>query len=152
MQLHYFSAQKGFSVCFCHPLHCRPRKVNNILCDSQNPEVINTIRREFRKDQYSEQGIRDIITNCKKFNVPVENRLFVVPKNFRMEGKAMLQHAVALLDNPEGLVAIPSKYQDLVTALRSAVSDEWDLDKVKSIGTDLIDSFIMALSVYRFRE
>jgi hypothetical protein len=40
--------------------------VTNILIDSNNPEAISSLRREFRKDQYSEQTIRDIIIDCRK--------------------------------------------------------------------------------------
>jgi hypothetical protein len=90
------------------------------MVDSNNPEVIGTLRREFRKDnQYSAQGIKDIIVNCRKYNTPIETRLFVVPKNFAIEGKQMLQHAVMLMDDPDGLVAIPEKHKELLLALRS---------------------------------
>jgi hypothetical protein len=65
--------------------------------------TISSLRRKFRKDQYLEQGIKDIIIYCRKHNTPVENRLYVVPKYFSIEGRQMLQHAVTLLDNPEGL-------------------------------------------------
>jgi hypothetical protein len=81
--------------------------VTNILIDSNNPEAISSVRREFRKDQYSEQVIKDIIIDCRKHSTSIENRLFVVPKYFSIEGRQMLQHAVTLLDNPEGFVAIP---------------------------------------------
>jgi hypothetical protein len=123
--------------------------VTNILIDSNNPEAISSIRSEFRKDQYSEQGIKDIIINCRKYNTPIENRLFVVPKYFSIEGRKMLQHAVTLLDNPEGFVAIPKRHESLLVALRSATADEWKLTKKDSLHNDLTDAFIMALSYYR---
>jgi hypothetical protein len=75
--------------------------------------------------------------------------LFVVPKYFSIEGRQMLQHAVMLLDNPEGFVAIPKRHESLLVALRSAVADEWKLTKKDSLHNDLTDSFIMALSYYR---
>jgi hypothetical protein len=123
--------------------------VTNILIDSNNPEAISSLRREFRKDQYLEQGIKDIIIDCRKHNTPIENRLFVVPKYFSIEGRQMLQHAVILLDNPEGFVAIPKRHESLLVALRSAVADEWKLTKKDSLHNDLTDAFIMALSYYR---
>jgi hypothetical protein len=124
--------------------------VTNILIDSNNPEAISSLRREFRRDQqYSEQGIKDIIIDCRKYNTPIENRLFVVPKYFSIEGRKMLQHAVTLLDNPEGFVAIPKRHESLLVALRSATADEWKLTKKDSLNNDLTDAFIMALSYYR---
>jgi hypothetical protein len=123
--------------------------ITNILIDSNNPEAISSVRREFRKDQYSEQGIKDIIIDCRKYNTPIENRLFVVPKYFSIEGRKMLQHAVTLLDNPEGFLAIPKRHESLLVALRSATADEWKLTKKDSLHNDLTDAFIMALSYYR---
>jgi hypothetical protein len=75
--------------------------------------------------------------------------LFVVPKYFSIEGRKMLQHAVTLLDNPEGFVAIPKRHEPLLVALRSATADEWKLTKKDSLHNDLTDAFIMALSYYR---
>ena len=126
--------------------------VSNIIVDSSAPEVINSIRREFRKDQYSEQYLKDIAANCKKWNIPITNKLFVVPKSFSTEGRSMLQHAVNILDLPEGVIAIPSKYQDLIVGLRTATAEEWKLDKVNSSHNDLIDALLMCLSVYRFSK
>src|SRR5918992_1389759 len=124
--------------------------VTNLLIDSNNPEAISSLRREFRRDQYSEQGIKDIIIECRKYNTPLEKRLFVVPKYFSIEGRQILQHAVTLLDNPEGFVAIiPKRHESLLVALRSAVADEWKLTKKDSLHNDLTDAFIMALSYYR---
>jgi hypothetical protein len=53
----------------------------------------------------------------------------VVPKYFSIEGRKMLQHAVTLLDNPEGFVSIPERHESLLAALRSATADEWKLTK-----------------------
>ena len=125
--------------------------VANILVDSSAPEVIASIRRTFHKDTYSDNYLQEIVKNAKTYNIPLERRLFVVPKNFR-EGKQMLQHAVELLDEPSGLIAIPAVHEDLITGLRTAVSDEWDLDKKKSVNSDLIDAWLMCLSVYKFSK
>jgi hypothetical protein len=65
-----------------------------------------------------------------------------------------LQHAVMLMDDPDGLVAIPEKHKELLLALRSAVATEWKLDKTsgQSLHTDLTDAFIMALSYFRMAK
>ena len=69
----------------------------------------------------------------------------------------MLQHAVMLLDETspgsnEGLVAIPSKFQDLIVALRTATAEEWKISKPDSSHNDLLDSLLMCLSVYKFKR
>ena len=43
--------------------------VTNILVDSSAPEVIASIRREFRKDQYSENYLKEVAANCKKLPI-----------------------------------------------------------------------------------
>jgi hypothetical protein len=126
--------------------------VTNILVDSSAPEVIASIRRSFHKDQYSDNYLKEVVANCKKYNVPIENRLFVVPKSFTMEGRQMLQHAVSIMDIPEGAIAIPSQYQDLIVACRTATAEEWKLDKPNTSHNDLLDSFLMCLSVYKFSK
>jgi hypothetical protein len=55
----------------------------------------------------------------------------------------MLLHSVSILDDPEGLVALPKEHKDLEVALRSAVATDWKLDKSSSLNNDLTDAFIM---------
>jgi spermidine/putrescine-binding protein len=69
-----------------------------------------------------------------------------------MEGRQMLQHAVSIMDIPEDAIAIPQQYQDLIVALRTAVADEWKLDKPSTSHNDLLDSYLMCLSVYKFSK
>ena len=126
--------------------------VSNILVDSSAPEVIASLRRAFHKDQYSDNYLKEIAENTRKYNIPIENRLFVVPKSFSTEGRAMLQHAVSIMDIPEGAIAIPPQYQDLIVACRTATATEWKLSKPDTSHNDLLDSFLMCLSVYKFTK
>ena len=130
-------------------LHNKCGHISNIIVDSAKPEVISTLRREFRKDQYSDQYMRNIVADCKKYNTPIENRLFVVGKSFAVDGRQMLQHSVMLMDDPDGLVVIPSRYESLLIALRTPTATEWKLEKQVSLSNDLTDAFIMNLSYYR---
>jgi hypothetical protein len=45
-----------------------------------------------------------------------------------------------LMDDPDGLVAIPEKHKELLLALRSATAAEWKLDKTpgESLHNDLV--------------
>jgi hypothetical protein len=44
-------------------------------------------------------------------------------------GAKMLQHTKSLLENPDNLIAISPQFNKLVTALRTAVANEYKLDK-----------------------
>ena len=79
--------------------------VSNIIVDSANPEIVQALKREF-KERYDEQYIRETLAHCRKYNIPPEDRMFIVPKSFSVEGNQMLEHCIALLDE-DGLVAIP---------------------------------------------
>jgi hypothetical protein len=59
----------------------------------------------------------------------IEDRMFVVPVPFSIEGAKMLQHTKWLLEEPDGddssLIAIHKERSNkLVTALRTAVANE----------------------------
>jgi hypothetical protein len=42
----------------------------------------------------------------------------------------MLQRTKSLLENPDNLIALSPKFNKLVTALRTAVANEYKLDKL----------------------
>lgn len=92
------------------------------------------------------------MAHCRKHNIPPEDRMFIVPRSFAVEGKQMLQHCIALLDDEDGLVAIPEKYDKLVTSLRSATAEEYRLDKDDTVHSDIFDSFRLCCSFFRFSK
>ena len=114
--------------------------VTNIIVDSANPEIVQALKREF-KERYDEHHIKDTLASCRKHNIPPEDRMFVVPRSFAVEGKQMLEHCIALLDDNDGLVAIPDKHEKLIISLRSATAEEYKLDKEDTVHSDLMDSF-----------
>jgi hypothetical protein len=122
--------------------------VSNIIVDSANPEVWQSLKQEF-KERYGEQYIRDTLAYCRKNNVYPEDRMFIVPKSFALEGKQMLEHCVALMDDPNCIIAIPDKFDKLIMSLRSATAKEWKLDKTETVHADILDAFRLNLSFYR---
>jgi hypothetical protein len=125
--------------------------VSNIIVDSANPEVWQAFKQEFN-ERSDEQYIRDTLANCRKRNVYPEDRMFVVPKSFALEGKQMLEHCVALMDNDNGMIAIPEKHDKLILSLRSATAKEWKLDKSETVHADIMDAFRLNLSFYRISK
>jgi hypothetical protein len=52
--------------------------VSNLYVDAANPEVWQALKREF-SENYNDQWVRDQIAECRKYNLHVEDRMFVVP-------------------------------------------------------------------------
>ena len=127
--------------------------VSNIYVDAANPEVVQALKHEF-EERSDEQWIRDQFAYCRKHNLHIEDRMFVVPVPFSVEGAKMLQHTKWLLDEREedggSLIQIDrERFHKLVTSLRTAVANEYKLDKEVSVFNDILDAFRMALTFYK---
>jgi hypothetical protein len=73
--------------------------ISNIYVDAANPEVWESLKREF-EERYDQQYIKDTIAECKKLNTHIENRMIVVPVPFA-ERAHMLQRAKSLMEETE---------------------------------------------------
>jgi hypothetical protein len=107
--------------------------VNNIYCDAANPEIVQALKQQF-EEQYHEQYIRDQFAYCRKHNRHIEDRMFIMPVPFSVEGAKMLQHTKWLLDEKEedgsSLLQIDrERLHKLVTSRRTAVANEYKLQK-----------------------
>ena len=126
--------------------------ISNIYVDAANPEVWESLKREFNEST-NQKYISDQISECKKLNSHIENRMIVVPVPFGVEGAKMLQHAKALMDETEddgsSLIAIDKRFDKLLTGLRTAVANEYKLDKEQSSFNDLTDAFRLSLIFFK---
>jgi hypothetical protein len=126
--------------------------ISNIYVDAANPEVWESLKREF-DERYDNQYIRDTIAECKKFNTYIENRMKIVPIAFSVEGAHMLQHAKYLMEETEedgsSLIAIDKRFDKLITGLRTAIANEYKLDKEVTSYDDIVDAFRLALTFYK---
>ena len=91
---------------------------------------------------------------CRKYNLHIEDRMLVVPIAFAVEGAHMLQHAKFLMEETEedgsSLIAIrKDEFYKLITGLRTAVADEYKLDKQNTLFNDLVDAFRLSLHFYK---
>jgi hypothetical protein len=78
----------------------------------------------------------------------------VIPVPFSMEGSAMLSHCKWLLEETDvedgsPLIAIHPGFDKLLTALRTAVANEYRLDKQQTSFPDILDAFRLSLQFYR---
>jgi hypothetical protein len=119
--------------------------VTNIYCDAAIPEVVQALKKEF-EERFNEQYIREQFAFCRKYNLHIEDRMFIVPVPFSVEAAKSLQHAKWLLDEREedssSLIQIDrERFHKLVTALRTAVANEYKLDKEVTVYNDILDPF-----------
>ena len=78
----------------------------------------------------------------------------VIPVSFNPEAKNMLIHTKELLEyEARPLIGINSKFDKLITALRTAVSDDMGrLDKESTSYDDVMDAFRLALRHFRIKN
>jgi hypothetical protein len=127
--------------------------ISNVYVDASSPEIVQALKREFN-EPFNQQYIVSQFTDCKKYNLHIEDRMLVVPVPFSVEGAHMLQHAKWLMEETDedgsSLIAIhKDRFEKLVTALRTAVANEYKLDKEVSIFNDLLDAFRLSLQFYK---
>jgi hypothetical protein len=71
------------------------------------------------------------------------------PISFNSEHKNMLSNLHAVVT--KGLLAIPEKYIQLITSLRTAYATELDLDKKQTSYDDLLDALRLGLKAFEFK-
>ena len=72
----------------------------------------------------------------------------IIPINFMTEHKKLLEHCHYLIS--KGRIAIPKTFTNLITSLRTAYAEEWNLDKDRSVANDHLDSLRLALREVKF--
>jgi hypothetical protein len=126
--------------------------ISNIYCDAANPEVWESLKREF-DERYDNQYVRDQFTYCKKYNLHIEDKMIVVPVPFSVEGAKMLQHAKWIMEETDedgsSIIAIDKSFDKLLTGLRTAVANEYKLDKEVTSYDDIVDAFRLALTFFK---
>lgn len=71
----------------------------------------------------------------------------IIPVNFASEHKKMISH-LAMLFNEE-YMAVPEKFDKLIVALKTAVVNEYSLDKELSSYNDLTDALRLSLRCFK---
>jgi hypothetical protein len=126
-------------------------KVNQIMIDSSAPEFISGLKRALHdRPDYLEH-----IAELKKRypnNPTIQYRMMKVhPIPFSTEHRRLLSNAKQWLDDERGLVAIPSRFDKLLTSLRTATAtDSTTLDKQETVYDDLYDSFRLSMNYWIF--
>jgi hypothetical protein len=97
----------------------------DIYVDPANPEVWQALNREF-DENYDDHYVKDQIAECRKYNLHVEDRMFIVPTAFSIKGAEMLAHTKWILEEKDedgsSLIGIHPSFNKLLTALRTAAA------------------------------
>ena len=126
-------------------------QVDKVYIDGANPSFIRSLKLQIGEEadydkviaRYRSEGLGDDATKDMK----------MVPVNFNKEHKAMLGHCKMILEQDPGKIAInPDKFDNLITALRTAVDNDGVLDKEATSYNDIFDAFRLALKFYSFQE
>ena len=126
--------------------------ISNIYVDAANPEIWESLKREFN-EPFNAQYMTSQISDCKKYNLHLEDRMIIVPVPFSIEEAKMLQHAKWLMEETEedgsSLIAIDKRFDKLLTGLRTTVANEYKLQKEETSFNDIVDAFRLALTFYK---
>ncbi len=119
-----------------HELH---RQYINLWCfvDGADRGFVNTLKTRFRESESWEKE-EDVSTQNNK----------IIPVNFTKNHKGLLEHCFMLVSG--GKVAIPKKYDRLITSLRTAQATEWSLNKEDTVNDDDLDSLRLLLRRVHF--
>ena len=132
-------------VALVHSLYKKAGNVEQIFCDGNNPEFITALKLEMGE----RLDYQDELSELKKNNLDMYDwGPVVLPVNFSTEEREMTGRAKHFID--EELVAIPEKFDKLITACRTAVTYDGKLDKEATSFNDLFDCFRMNLKNYKF--
>jgi hypothetical protein len=117
---------------------------------SQLREIVNSVTPPQQFDHL--KGLPFYNWESRRINPSVydleflEQNMFVIPVAFNKEHKHLLAHCKELMEYQNGYVAINSRYNKLIAALRTAVENgEGSLDKEATSHDDLFDAFRLSL-------
>jgi hypothetical protein len=125
--------------------------VDSVYIDGTNPSFIKSLKLQIGEEadydkviaRYRADGLGDSWSKDMR----------IVPVNFNKEHKAMLGHCKMILEKDGGRIAInPDKFDNLITALRTAVDNDGVLDKEATSYNDVFDAFRLALKFYHYEE
>jgi hypothetical protein len=120
-------------VDICHSLY-RSNWNTYFFVDGANRAAVNLMKVAF--DESLNWDTSDVNPELMK----------ICPVNFTSEHKQMLSHLHVMVN--KNYLAIPSKYNKLVTSLRTAYATEYCLDKEQTSYNDLLDALRLSLKGY----
>ena len=126
----------------------RPQDYSStIFVDGANPEFIRSLKHQLGERPDYEDEIKFYQSNYP--GIDWTQNMTVIPIHFAKEHRGMLAHAKKILEYNNGTIAINSRFDKLITSLRTAVEKgEGSLDKEATSYDDKFDAFRLALQFY----
>ena len=123
-----------------------------IYVDGSAPEFVRSLKVMVGEND-NPQYIKERLDRCKKYDLNPADYMTVVPVPFNTEAKNMLIHTKELLEyDKRPLIGINEKFDKLIVALRTAVSDDQGkLDKDATSYDDLLDAFRLSLRHFKIK-
>jgi hypothetical protein len=116
--------------------------------DGANPSFIRSLKLQIgEKADYLEE-----LDRARREGFKPHDIMKILPVNFNSEHKAMLGHCKMIFEKDGGRIAINPKFDKLITALRTAVDNDGNLDKESTSYNDIFDAFRLALKFYRYED
>jgi hypothetical protein len=125
--------------------------ISAIYVDAANPEIWQSLKKEFN-EPHSESYVSEKLAEYKKRNLDPANYMKIIPVPFSTQGSKMLQHAKSLVEDNDNLLLIHKSFDKLLTSLRTAVANEYKLDKEATSYHDILDAFRLSLQFYNKRN
>jgi hypothetical protein len=110
----------------------------HFFIDGSNAAMVNHLKIKFGESLYWQ----------KTTDFGKNSNTKIRPISFNSEHKNMLSNLHAVVT--KGYLAIPEKYSELITSLRTAYATELDLDKKQTSYDDLLDALRLSLKGYNF--
>ena len=107
-----------------------------VFCDGSNRGFLTSLKIAFGESIHYESAE----------SVSPSNN-FVIPVNFSKEHKTMISHLAQLFNDRH--IAVPEQFDKLIISLKSAVVNEYSLDKEQSSYNDLFDALRLSLRCYK---
>lgn len=127
--------------------------IKNIFVDAANPELISSLKREVAFERDNWQYIQEKMAYCKKNKIDINRLMKVIPVPFSTEGRSMLIHTKELLEFENPIIAIPGRYEKLITSLRTCQSDDsGKVDKEATSYDNVLDAFRLSLQMFKLKE
>jgi hypothetical protein len=119
-----------------------------IWVDAANPEIWSSLKRMLN-EPYSEQYVSEKLAYYKKNKINPALYMKVIPIAFSTHGAKMLQQTKSLLEDKDNLLLIDKRFDKLLTSLRTAVANEYKLDKESTSYHDILDGLRLNLQLYQ---
>ena len=114
--------------------------ITKLYCDGANPEVIRELKTQDRRVS----RLSWMVNRRTDLGLASSNSWQIIPVNFQKRHRQMLEWTYTLMS--KRFIKIHPSLQQLIVSLRTAVINDWKLDKQQTSHDDILDAFQTCLS------